>query len=190
MKPGVHVVGSDHKRRGKFILWAKNKLRHEFHNLVNKNHTFSKIENSESNNDLNMFLNNSRRESVEEEKIDIIPVRLSSELKQGNSSRRMKHPRVLLPEKNKLKIKAFSVESKLRNFHKQAKRSISPARSILNSGKYSERGNHIALCLEDDGLEYNFSFRNSFRDCSSANANTNKIQDTNERDTLHLYKIN
>lgn len=183
MKPNLHVVGSDHKRKGKFILWAKNKLRHEFHNIINKNPISFWTDNSESHNDSNSYSKNIPV-GQDEDRGDMFQLRPSEETNEGYSLRRMKHPKVLLPEKNKLKIKAFSVESKLRNQHKQSKRSLSPARSKLESGNYSERGNYSALYLEDDILDSNFAFWNSFRDCTSSHGNSNNLQDTFERNTL------
>ena len=99
MKPGFHIVGNDHKRKGKFILWAKNKLRHEYQNLITKNAKPLKDDQNEHLNILNIF-QTPKKYSIEEDDFNTsLPFISFEESKEGSSSRRIKHPKIILPEK-------------------------------------------------------------------------------------------
>lgn len=100
MKPGLHLAGGDLKRKGKFILCAKNKLRHEFQNLLNKNVKANDSCHLEDINGSSSFLSSKASMQVMESDYNAID-RLGKEHVQWSASKRIKHPRVLLPEKNK-----------------------------------------------------------------------------------------
>ena len=99
IKPEFHIVGNDHKRKGKFILCAKNKLRHEFLNIINKNVKSSRTDYNEHDNILSIF-QTPKKLSLNEDNFVSEESRISyEENKESTSSRRRKHPKIILPEK-------------------------------------------------------------------------------------------
>lgn len=106
-----------------------------------------------------------------------------------DSSRRHKHPRVLLPQKNKCKIKAFSVESKQRSMYHKHNRSLSPMNSKVCGRMPSEGPNNTRLLSNVDSLDQESSFMNSFKNFVPKSLDSPSVSERIKNDKSRKHKI-